>query len=93
MQEASTCGTCVMGNRRYETLGLENLSKSFKRVKEDSYVLSFAKRDELWQMYLSETSNQEALNSKIEESQARIKTSTPACTALYCQYTSSTVSF
>ena len=71
MEESCTTGTCFMRDGRYETLDLINLHKAFKRIKEDSYVLGMAARSELWKMYQRATADQEALNNKIAESQAR----------------------
>ena len=72
MEESSTTGTCFMTrDGRYETLDLIDLHKSFKRIKEDSYVLGLAARSELWKMCQRETADQEALKDKIAESQAR----------------------
>ena len=62
MEESSTTGTCFMPrDGRYVTLDLIDLHKSFKRIKEDSYVLGLAARSELWKMCQRETSDHESL--------------------------------
>jgi hypothetical protein len=75
MAEESSCGTCLMSDGRYETLPLDKLAWSFKRFRDQSYLLPLPQRSELREMYNTANADKEKLEEHIAKSQSQLKQS------------------
>ncbi len=73
MEEESLCATCLMMDGRYVTLSWDHMHLAFKRVKEESYVMTEAMQTECLNMYIAALRDSTALEILIRQRELEYK--------------------